>query len=262
MKKRVGFTLVELLVVIAIIALLLSILMPSLQKVRAQAKTVLCQSNVRQWGSMLLMYTNDHNGRFMAGFNTTRGMWMIALGHYYNGVDKIRLCPNAQKFLSTAGGMMTTPFTAWGIYGDKGYANGWIPPFGEKGLYGSYGINEWVHDPPDVGDLYAITPAWIPKYWRTLNIKGASNIPAFGDSVWEGTAVFHTDLPPEIPANGAGAKYGMWNFCIPRHGLAINMVYLDLSVRKIPLKELWKQKWSSDFRTDKLIRSWPAWMNK
>jgi len=61
MRERDGFTLIELLVVIAIIALLLAILMPALQRVKKQAKTVICQSNLKQWGTIFAMYTDRLN---------------------------------------------------------------------------------------------------------------------------------------------------------------------------------------------------------
>ena len=57
-----GFTLVELLVVISIIALLLSILMPSLRKAREQAKKVICMSNLKQQGVASMMYCMDYGG--------------------------------------------------------------------------------------------------------------------------------------------------------------------------------------------------------
>jgi prepilin-type N-terminal cleavage/methylation domain-containing protein/prepilin-type processing-associated H-X9-DG protein len=57
--RAYGFTLVELLVVIAIIALLLSILMPALGKVRAQGKAVVCAAHEKQYGLGLAMYIND-----------------------------------------------------------------------------------------------------------------------------------------------------------------------------------------------------------
>lgn len=62
MKKRDGFTLVELLVVIGIIALLISILLPSLSRARQAAQLTVCLSNLRQWGNGMLMYTNTWKG--------------------------------------------------------------------------------------------------------------------------------------------------------------------------------------------------------
>lgn len=62
LNKGNGFTLVELLVVIAIIALLLSILMPTLNKVRASGKEIVCKSNMHNIGTAGVMYMSDHRG--------------------------------------------------------------------------------------------------------------------------------------------------------------------------------------------------------
>lgn len=58
--KRKGFTLIELLVVVAIIALLISILLPSLSRARELAKRAVCSSNLRGIGQGLHIYANDN----------------------------------------------------------------------------------------------------------------------------------------------------------------------------------------------------------
>ena len=61
-KPLHGFTLIELLVVIAIIALLVSILLPSLNRAKELARDVLCSTTVRNLGTSLGMYVNDNDG--------------------------------------------------------------------------------------------------------------------------------------------------------------------------------------------------------
>ncbi len=63
-QVRSAFTLIELLVVVAIIALLISILLPSLSRAREQAKAVKCRANLHQMGLCLTMYLDEHRGCF------------------------------------------------------------------------------------------------------------------------------------------------------------------------------------------------------
>ena len=59
-NRKKGFTLIELLVVIAIIALLVSILLPSLAAAKRLAKRTICQSNLNGWGKAAAMFVGEH----------------------------------------------------------------------------------------------------------------------------------------------------------------------------------------------------------
>ena len=96
MKKRKGFTLVELLVVISIIAVLMSMLMPALNKAKEQAKKVWCQANMR--GTMLTTRTyvlgNQDYLPFSGRNFTQMGMLDWALMLQSEGLELRKLhCP-------------------------------------------------------------------------------------------------------------------------------------------------------------------------
>jgi len=82
MDRKRGFTLIELLVVIAIIALLLSIIMPSLQQAKKQAQFVICKSNLKNYGLAGTMYIQNNNDCFPNSYT-----WLHADGEDGSQID-------------------------------------------------------------------------------------------------------------------------------------------------------------------------------
>ena len=245
MHKRRGFTLIELLVVIAIIALLMMILMPALQRARRQAQVVACQSNLKQWGVMFVMYTDNNNGFFPTRTGTS-GRWINELFDYYSRVEKIRVCPAVTKikipnYPPGGNDVMLTggdKFTSWGKLDDS---------IGRpKGTWGSYGDNGYVNVPGDTAP-FGKPAAW---WWRTPNVKGANSIPLFLDCWWFCGWPEDDDRPPASDGERwAGDADVMQRFCINRHNGSINCLFLDYSIKKIGLKQLWTLKWHRNFNT-------------
>ncbi|MBN1555425.1 MAG: type II secretion system protein [Phycisphaerae bacterium] len=82
-----GFTLIELLVVIAIISLLVSILLPSLQKAKDLAKSVVCIANLKEISTMVFLYAHDYDGVFCLS-SDDNNFW----GNSHNGWAGEQLC--------------------------------------------------------------------------------------------------------------------------------------------------------------------------
>lgn len=271
-----GFTLIELLVVIAIVTLLVSLLVPAVQRARKQARAVVCRAHLRQWGTTLALYVEDHEGKIpcdtelLPGLSLLRGLTMDErtdpnAHRRYHAVrtEGIACCPMATRttdkraYASSSNGRLYLEVNGGGTF------LAWEITRPAPAFRGSYGVNRNLFSP-----LFNIgsSPVTFMRDVDTFSLKRSNSMPVIFDSGNPSSGLSSANSsPPETEPSGIGG-----GVCINRHNGTINGLFLDWSVRPIGLKELWTLKWNPQFDTaGKWTKAgsirpedWPLWMRK
>ena len=252
MKKTNGFTLIELLVVISIIALLLSILMPALGKVKQKAKGLVCRTNLKSMQLATFLYAQENADKMVrqtssgAGYGDYGNLWIEAIGSYCEDVDEIRYCPNTKP----REGNGRTPGNAKTSWRWSGY----IDSSGRtRTVLGSYAINGWFYS-------YINSYNPIPDFKKMLytsisDTRVPSSTPFFTDSNWVDVwpvddevcaDSFNLDCPASATV-GIGKFRNIEKLLMNRHGKTTNVSFVDGHQEAVDLDMVWTLKWNKKF---------------
>ena len=147
---------------------------------RAEAQSVSCLGNLKEWGLIFELYTEQNDQRFFSGpLDAAWDDWVEILEPYYDGKEQIMCCPMAVKTRAKGGQGV---FAAW----DDG-----------EGDYGSFGLNAWICD------LRKGIVFGQDNYWRSPLAPGAARIPVLLDSIsiasWPDSSSLPADFNGQFP---------------------------------------------------------------
>ncbi len=248
--RNTGFTLIEMMLVVSIIALLISLVLPSLGKARSEARAVVCQSNLRQLSAAAITYSVNWRGK-MFPYDNNGGLfyatfWMTLIDQYTGDMDELRMCPEtvidqAAQALAYSPGWGTAK-AAWGMP--------WTGGWGFLGRnYGSYGWNAWMHSGRTsfVAGSGDVTDD--RRHWKSIKLVKTPKItPFFSDMNWVDTW-FHNKPGGPIsnpPANLFNENSGAGRVCMDRHLRSVCHGYVDGSAGRTKLEDLWRLTWNSE----------------
>lgn len=219
-----GFTLVELLVVVAIIALLLSILLPSMDRVRAVSTIVACQANQRDLHTAMMNYANDHRGHLPNAVNIrpTGGQydqWNVTINPYLTDVQDV--WDNSSRVLRCPIAEDTEPYTIGVLYSTHG-STGTLLPYQENtdGTIRYTGSRRLTNIAP--GTMLSGDAAWLtiksPRRW-SLDLDYDNDGLNDTSSLQIGSGRVYNDAKPRHNGNmalmlmdGSGLNYSLEQF--------------------------------------------------
>ena len=254
-----GFTLIELLVVISVIAMLLAILMPSLSRVKEQAKNIVCRTRLRTLSVACNVYAADFESKLFGYFS---GLYLNQLSPYTEDIDKSRYCPAV---------VIKEDYNALGQWGAA--KEPWIWRAGTpEPEYGCYALNGWFYTEQPDDWITAPEPAGLWAYENLPQARRAGVTPLFSDAVWVDTWPRHDDLYEDTmdpdhdlllgrdPTGWYGSdgpvRDHIRRIMINRHNYADNIGFVDGHVDSVKIEKLWSLKWNKLFepQTDDMTR--------